>query len=146
MVHFGEFLKTWSLRSNSVTRQVNSNRTKIGGKCQNATFWVIFKQSEVECGGLWIYSLQSTTGVKKDDSVKWTSTLPRFLIHSGQKKSPKTLKKFRIHLLIQLLYLTIDSKSDTIFELPDTNWNNRISILTQFDNLEKIGLEKISLQ
>ena len=36
MVHFGEFLKTWSLRSNSVTRQVNSNRTKIGGKCQNS--------------------------------------------------------------------------------------------------------------
>ena len=34
MVHFGEFLKTWSLRSNSVTRQVNFNRTKIGGKCQ----------------------------------------------------------------------------------------------------------------
>ena len=35
MVHFGEFLKTWSLRSNSVTRQVNFNRSKIGGKCQN---------------------------------------------------------------------------------------------------------------
>ena len=32
---FGEFLKTWSLRSNSVTRQVNFNRTKIGGKCQH---------------------------------------------------------------------------------------------------------------
>ena len=49
MVHFDEFLKTWSLRSNSVTRQVSFNRTKIGGKCQNwknanATFWVIFKQ------------------------------------------------------------------------------------------------------
>ena len=51
IVHFGEFLKTWSLRSNSVTRQVSFNRTKIGGKCQNAknsnaTFWVIFKQCE----------------------------------------------------------------------------------------------------
>ena len=49
---FGEFLKTWSLRSNSVTRQVSFNRTKIGGKCQNtknsnATFWVIFKQCAV---------------------------------------------------------------------------------------------------
>ena len=31
------FLKTWSLRSNIVTRQVNFNRTKIGGKCQNLT-------------------------------------------------------------------------------------------------------------
>ena len=33
---FGEFLKTWSLRSNSVTRQVSFSRTKIGGKCQNS--------------------------------------------------------------------------------------------------------------
>ena len=32
MVHFGEFLKTWNLRSNSVTRKVNFNRTKIGEK------------------------------------------------------------------------------------------------------------------
>ena len=51
IVHFGEFLKTWSLRSNSVTRQVNFNRTKIGRKCQNwknsnATFWVIFQHCE----------------------------------------------------------------------------------------------------
>ena len=53
MVHFGEFLKTWSLRSNSVTRQVSFNRTKIGGKCQNsnATFWVIFKQCELGISG-----------------------------------------------------------------------------------------------
>ena len=36
MVHFGEFLKTWSLRSNSVTRQVSFNRTKIVGKCQSS--------------------------------------------------------------------------------------------------------------
>ena len=28
MVHFGGFMKTWSLRSNSVTRQVIFNRTK----------------------------------------------------------------------------------------------------------------------
>ena len=38
MVQFGEFLKTWSLRSNSVTRQVSFNSTKIGGKCQTAEF------------------------------------------------------------------------------------------------------------
>ena len=36
MIHFGEFLKTWSLRSNRVTRHVTFNRTKIGGKCQNS--------------------------------------------------------------------------------------------------------------
>ena len=33
---FREFLKTRSLLSNSVTRQVSFNRTKIGGKCQNS--------------------------------------------------------------------------------------------------------------
>ena len=36
MVHFCEFLKTWSCRSNSVTRQVSFNRKKIGGNCQNS--------------------------------------------------------------------------------------------------------------
>ena len=35
MFNVGEFLKTWSLRSNSVTRQVNFNWTNIGGKWQN---------------------------------------------------------------------------------------------------------------
>ena len=48
MVNFGAFLKTWSLLSNSVSRQVTLNRTKIVEKCQswkiqNARFWVIFK-------------------------------------------------------------------------------------------------------
>ena len=33
---FDEILKTWSLRLDSVTRQVNFNRTKIGGKCQHS--------------------------------------------------------------------------------------------------------------
>ena len=59
MVHFGEFLKTWNLRSNSVTRQVNFNKTKIveNAKIQknsNETFWVIFKQ----CGDVRDFTLQ----------------------------------------------------------------------------------------
>ena len=51
IVNFDEFLKTWNLWSNSVTRQVRFNRTKIGKKCQNsnATFWAIFKQYAVGC-------------------------------------------------------------------------------------------------
>ena len=36
MVHYGEFLKSWSLRSKSGSRQVSFNRTKVGGKCQNS--------------------------------------------------------------------------------------------------------------
>ena len=53
LVHFGEFLKSWGLRSNSVTRQVSFDRTKFGGKCQNSneTFWVIFKQCAYEAWG-----------------------------------------------------------------------------------------------
>ena len=49
MVHFGEFLKTWSFQSNSATRQVTFERTKHWWKmsifkCSIATtFWVIFK-------------------------------------------------------------------------------------------------------
>ena len=51
MVNFGELLKIWSYCSNSVTRQVTLNMTKIGGKSQkwknsNATFWVILKHCE----------------------------------------------------------------------------------------------------
>ena len=36
VVNFNEFLKTWSLQSNSVTRQINFNKTKIRGKWQNS--------------------------------------------------------------------------------------------------------------
>ena len=46
MVHFDEFLKTWSFWPNSVTRQASFNMTKIGEnafKNSNATFWVLFK-------------------------------------------------------------------------------------------------------
>ena len=35
LVRFDEFLKSWNFRSNSVTRQVNFNWIKIGGKWQN---------------------------------------------------------------------------------------------------------------
>ena len=64
MVNFDEFMKTWSLRSNSVTRQVSFNRTKIGGKCQNSKvqmwqFWVIFQQCEI--GRFQLQFLLSTT-------------------------------------------------------------------------------------
>ena len=36
IVNFGECLKTWSWRTNNVVRQVNFNRTKIGGKRQSS--------------------------------------------------------------------------------------------------------------
>ena len=60
-VHFGEFLQTWSLRSNSVTRQVSFNRTKIGENakieklkcnilCDFQTLWSWFEfQGSIIC-------------------------------------------------------------------------------------------------
>ena len=45
MVHFGDFWKTWSLRSSSVTRKVPFNWTKF--KNSKATFWVIFKHCAI---------------------------------------------------------------------------------------------------
>ena len=35
LANWSIFLKTWSLRSNSITRQVNFHWTKIGGKCKH---------------------------------------------------------------------------------------------------------------
>ena len=46
MVKFGEFLKIWNLRSNSVTRQVNYAKIKNS----NATLGVIFKR----CDNVWL--------------------------------------------------------------------------------------------
>ena len=43
---FGEFSKTWSFRSNSVTRQVNFHWTKIGEKCQ----------SKIQIRHFWLFS------------------------------------------------------------------------------------------
>ena len=50
---FWRFLETWSLQSNSVTRQVSFNVTIIDGKMpdlknSSATFWVIFKQCDYD--------------------------------------------------------------------------------------------------
>ena len=49
---FSKFLRWVPPELNSVSRQVNCYRTKIGGKCQNwkfqnETFWVIFKQCDL---------------------------------------------------------------------------------------------------
>ena len=58
MLHFGEFLKAWSLRSNSVTRQVNFNWTKISGKYNNLKNQIrhfeYFSNSVHKLGAWWI--------------------------------------------------------------------------------------------
>ena len=58
MVQFGEFLKTWNLRSNIVTRQVSFLMDKNWWKMpkfinSNANCWVIFKQRVIGFLRLW---------------------------------------------------------------------------------------------
>ena len=52
MVHFDEFLKTWSLRSNSVTRQVSFNKTKIGEKWASLKPILLFDYDRNQKSGL----------------------------------------------------------------------------------------------
>ena len=66
MVNLENFLKTWSLRSNSVTRQGTFNRTKNWWKMpkfkkSNETFWMIFKHCE---WGSWMNQWQNATRLK----------------------------------------------------------------------------------
>ena len=67
IVNLGESLNTWSLRSNSVTRQVTFKRTKTGGKCQNLknsneTFqW--FSNIVPRWVKLWIFVPKLPTGI-----------------------------------------------------------------------------------
>ena len=72
MVHFGEFLKTWSLRSNSVTRQVSFNWSKIGGKCQN---W------KNQMGHFEYFSNTVALCVTKKKSALTAPTLPEAVLH-----------------------------------------------------------------
>ena len=60
-IHFGEFLKTRILPSNSVTRQVTFNREKNGRKCQN-----INNQCDILSGfqTFWNYSYYSLSFLK----------------------------------------------------------------------------------
>ena len=66
MVHFGEFLKTSSLRSNSVTRQVNFKWTKIGRKCQNSKIQMLYILRDFQTFADGVSSLTTKIGVIPD--------------------------------------------------------------------------------
>ena len=87
MVHFGEFLKTWSLRSNSVTRQVSFNRTTLGGKCQN---------SRIQMRHFEWFS-NNVKRLKRSNEVLWN--------HPESRSQPKFLR--RKMDLVDLVYLLI---------------------------------------
>ena len=80
MVNFGEFFITWSLRPNSVTRQVNFKRSKIGGnaeiekfKCDILidfqTMWTWQKRSKKLQYSCYIVTLSSSNLFKFDKLV-----------------------------------------------------------------------------
>ena len=71
---FGEFLKTWNLRSNSVTRQVTFYATKIVGKWQNRKiemrhFW-------------WFLNTAQDLENLKPMRITWANCCLRLLLYS----------------------------------------------------------------
>ena len=85
IVNFGDFLKTWCLLSNSVTRQVTFNWTKIIEKCHNwnatflVTLWIGFKLLPV-----WITMLLK---VPIRNTVHWSGNGKRKSWSGTDKKS-----------------------------------------------------------
>ena len=95
MVHyFGEFLKTWSLRSNSVTRQFSFNRTKIGGKCQNSTFFLSFanlsKIRQIQEKYIPKFSTWSLSECRSERSRKEQSDVKLNLVRHGKEEEEKS--------------------------------------------------------
>ena len=75
---------TFLKRSNSVTRQVRLNRTKVCDKCRNATFGVIFKQCAYRyltgndgSGSVMVKTWLSFIGLLNGGSV-WHNLLNRY--------------------------------------------------------------------
>ena len=102
IVNFGDFLKTWSLWSNSVTRHVNPSQTIIRGKYQN---W------KTQMRHSWWFS-NTVEFIKKDFLIK--NYLPQFFDHflyvncvlifqrlkfSWVQFSCQRINNYRLHLL-----------------------------------------------
>ena len=107
MVNFGDFLKTWSFQSNSVTRQINFNRTKISGKCQNS-------KTQMRHFGWFSHTVYTITNL--------------FRCHKTNKyiRFPKIPRLITIGLKIRLNIKRYnpDSSSISIFEAPLSHWSH----------------------
>ena len=142
MVHSGEFLKNWSLRSSSVTRHVNCNRTKIGEKCQNskATFWVIFKQCENEVWWINPFFRLSDNGNHTPpppySSVPFASPPPRYvsvigLDETSGPRRPERNKKSS----------NVKSKTKVVPKLdPISSFNTNVMVDAASEEEENAGL------
>ena len=93
MVHFGELLKIWSLRSNSVTRKLKNS---------DATFWVIFKHCDLD---------ESPPASNKytDFPRRLWCRLPQFLpfLNKERKKGIFDVRTCSIILMHSLMYFCI---------------------------------------
>ena len=79
MVNFGDFWKTRSLRSNSVTRQINFNQTKISRKCHN---------SKIEMRLFWWFSNTVRWGENfVKNSQKWNCEM--IFVKNSQNETAK---------------------------------------------------------
>ena len=108
MVHFGEVLKTWSLRSNSVTRQVSFNRTKIG---ENA------KIQKLKCDILSNFQ----TMCKRSLAIFFfcQTLLPKKCIHEerGRRSTSTNLHCiFRVAYLVVLTFRVVRSSLLSVFQ------------------------------
>ena len=96
------FWKTWSLRSNSVTRQVSFNCAKIGGKCQNSKIqmrhfrWFSITVNEVND----IYPVFFPRDFEKFDVISKAPILDFHYWASNNEKNPRvcSIPSFRANL------------------------------------------------
>ena len=118
MVHFGEFLKIWSVQSNSVTRQVTFNRTKTVENVQIQIFkCVIFSNFQTFCYcDTWYVWMQGYLGFKiiypKHNPKHFSrGTLPFNLF--SQPRGNWTKKEKEFFFANQLIFLSV----------PNHNWS-----------------------
>ena len=138
-------LYLWSLGSNSVTRQVNLNRSKIGEKCQNsnATFWVIFKHS-VQLNLQSLQTVKSTEGpIFKGVNFVVVEGAAKTLIRKQNTWGMKVdsyrrltdLRSRKVSLRIHLILLEFISNNCSEVK-PWKTWVGRLPILFMYNTLE----------
>ena len=136
MVNFGEFLKTWILRLNSVTRHKLVENARL--KNSNETFWVIFRHCATPTWNRWGRVERS----KRQNS--WISNrittfvyddfhLPMMLFSAGQKRRffRNYTKEFSwLKRNIRLIFFRRSSLQKIKYEVPQ-------QVLDLTENLEK---------
>ena len=122
MGNFSEFLKIWSLRSNSVTRQVTFNRIKIGGKCQN---WKIQMRHFKWFSNNVNFLLELLTAARCESnyfsllSDRWIGSV---MTRSHRRNHPSPMGPSQKHVFPQKFYKSRKWKPPTKFPLLSNSW------------------------